>query len=167
MVECLKEVEEKMVKFADGRNVYLAVSEGMPVVGESVSIRKFEEDGKNYCFQLVDTNIVTDVEKLAGDIYAITTNKDCYFTKISNSCKHENLEFAIIYERPKRDFIACFVMELNYEKNRPCKFEKEIIYFKNISILQDNIYLFTTRHGIYLCYYVEYIGEEQQEKHEK
>lgn len=121
----------------------------------------FDENGKNYCFQLVDTNIVTDVEKLAGDIYAITTNKECYFTKISNSGRHENLEFAIIYERPKRDFIACFVMELNYEKNRPCKFEKEIIHPKNIAILQDNIYLFTTRHGIYLCYYVEYIEEKQ------
>lgn len=157
----LKEVEEKIVKFADGKHVYLAIAEDMPVVGESVSIRKFEEDGKNYCFQLVDTDIVTDVEKLVGDIYAITTNKECYFTKISNSGKHENLEFAIIYERPKRDFIACFVMDLNYEKKRPCKFEKEIIYFKNIFILQDNIYLFTTRHGIYLCYYVEYIVEDE------
>lgn len=157
----LKEVEEKIVKFADGKYVYLAIADEIPSVGESVSIRKFEEDGKNYCFQLVDTDIVTDVEKLAGDIYAITTNKECYFIKISNGGKRENLEFAIIYEKPKRDFIACFVMELNYEKKRPCKFEKEIIHPKNITILQDNIYLFTTRHGIYLCYYVEYIVEDE------
>ena len=161
MVENLKKVEEKMLKLADERYVYIAVAEDMPVAGESNSIRKFEEDGINYCFDLIDTDVVTDVEKLAGDIYAVTTNKECYFTKISNSDKHENLEFEIIYERPKRDFIACFVMELNYEKKRSCKFEKEIIHPKNIAILQDNIYLFTTRHGIYLCYYVEYIGEEQ------
>lgn len=165
----LKEVEEKIVKFADGKYVYLAIADEIPSVGKSATIRVFETDDLNYYWTQTKIDKVINVENLIGDIYAINTNSKCYYTRISGSRNHENLDFGIIYERPKRETVPCFVMEFAFEKKMPCNFEKEIIFPKNIVRLVNNIYVFRTRHGIYLCYYKKYIPEYEktEEKNEK
>lgn len=163
----LKEVEEKIVKFADGKHVYLAIADEIPSVGKSATIRVFETDDLNYYWTQTKIDKVINVENLIGDIYAISTNSKCYYTKISSSGNHENLDFGIIYERPRKETIPCFVMEFVFEKKMPCNFEKEIVFPKNTSHLANNIYLFRTRHGIYLCYYKKYMPEYEKAKEKK
>lgn len=167
MSYCLREVEEKIVKFADGRNVYLAIANEMPSVDKTATIRVFETDDLNYYWTKIKTDKVINVENLIGDIYAISTNSKCYYTKITGSGNHENLDFGIIYERPRKETIPCFVMEFTFEKKMPCNFEKEIIFSKNTTRLANNIYLFRTRHGIYLCYYKKYISKYEKAKEKK
>ena len=88
----------------NSKKYYLAFGTYLPTLGDPYQCQKPEISNPNIInSHSIETTVVSEIKKIANDIYLITTLNSYYFVKILN-LDSENSHFAIIREHPEIGF---------------------------------------------------------------